>query len=180
MRNIEEKIKFYMSLPYTIELLQEKDGSYFIKVKELNGCMSVGDTPNEAVEMIHEAMEAWLYEAIESGISIPEPSKNEKKYSGKIVLRMPKSMHKQLAAEAAEEDVSLNSYLNFLLNYKMNNYKIEKYLEKLKDDMRSKKTTVNYNVIQFDAANDPQDYDYVMDEKYENIIGFGYNEQKNN
>jgi len=32
----------YMKLPYTIETTKEDDGSYFIKVKELPGCMSYG------------------------------------------------------------------------------------------------------------------------------------------
>ncbi len=38
-RNVEE----YMALPYTIEIIPD-EGSCFVKVKELEGCMSVGET----------------------------------------------------------------------------------------------------------------------------------------
>jgi predicted HicB family RNase H-like nuclease len=36
-------------------------------------------------------------------------------YSGKLVLRMPKQLHADLAAAAEREGMSLNSYLVYLL-----------------------------------------------------------------
>lgn len=67
-------LEYYMSLPYTYELIYDKDdNSYFIKVKEFTGCMSQGETPNDAVEMIRDAMEGWISICLEDNMEIPLP-----------------------------------------------------------------------------------------------------------
>lgn len=110
-RTIEE----YMTLPYTIELTPD-NGGYFVKVKELKGCMSVGDTKAEALEMIEDAMRAWLEASLEDDIEIPLPeSMREESYSGKVLLRIPTSLHRKLAKNAEKEGVSLNLFMNSLL-----------------------------------------------------------------
>lgn len=40
-----------------------------------------------------------------------EARKAEKAYSGKVNLRMPKSLHRDLARRAEEEGVSLNQFM---------------------------------------------------------------------
>jgi predicted RNase H-like HicB family nuclease len=44
----------------TIELVREEEHGWFVRVVEMPGCMSAGDTVAEALEMIQEAMELWL------------------------------------------------------------------------------------------------------------------------
>ncbi len=63
----------YMALPYTIELTPEADGGWFAQVPLLEGCMTNGENWDDALEMIHDAMRAWLTTAIELGLPIPEP-----------------------------------------------------------------------------------------------------------
>lgn len=104
----------YLALPYTIELVPDPDGGWFVAVKELPGCMSQGDTEEEALEMIHDALEGWLAVALEDGMRIPEPRSLED-YSGKFVARVPRSLHRELVQRAAEESTSLNQYVNMLL-----------------------------------------------------------------
>lgn len=105
----------YMALPYAIEITPD-EGSYFVKIKELEGCMSVGDTVAEAVTMIEDAKRDWLTAAIEDGIDIPLPEAMQAdRYSGKFPLRMPKSLHRKLAESAERDGVSLNQYLVTLL-----------------------------------------------------------------
>jgi len=70
---IDESVKQYMSLPYTTMTIPEDDGSIFIKIKELPGCMSVGKDISDAYEMIKEAMEGWLEAAMISGYEILLP-----------------------------------------------------------------------------------------------------------
>jgi predicted RNase H-like HicB family nuclease len=62
----------YMSLPYTVEIIHDND-SFFAKIKELEGCMTVGDTSAEALAMIDDAKHAWLTAAVEDAIEIPLP-----------------------------------------------------------------------------------------------------------
>lgn len=111
---MEKNLEYYLKLPYTIEILTEPEGGYFIRVKELPGCFSGGDTPEEAFRNIEEAKRLWLEVAVEEKHPVPEP-RQEESYSGKFVVRLPKSLHRDLVEQAAREDVSLNQLINVLL-----------------------------------------------------------------
>ena len=111
---MDKNVEYYMGLPYTIELIPDKEAGWFVRVKELRGCMSQGDTAQEALEMIQDAQRGWLEVAIEDGIPIPEPQPDEE-YSGKFVVRVPRSLHRALAERAEREDASLNQYINVAL-----------------------------------------------------------------
>jgi len=62
------------------------------------------------VDIFFEPKKAWLETALKDNIKIPEPSKGVDDYSGKINLRMPKSLHRILAKKVKEEKVSLNQF----------------------------------------------------------------------
>ena len=63
----------FLGLPYTIVLVPEPEAGWFVSVRELPGCMSVGDTPDEALEMIQDAMRAWIEVTLEDGEMVPGP-----------------------------------------------------------------------------------------------------------
>jgi antitoxin HicB len=108
---MEKTLEYYLGLPYTIELKPDPEAGWFVKVEELPGCMSQGDTVEEALEMIREAMELWLEVALDGGNPIPEP-RDLDDYSGKFVVRVPRSLHRELVRCADREGVSLNQYVN--------------------------------------------------------------------
>jgi len=107
-------VEYYMALPYTTESVPDPTGGWFVSVRELPGCISQGDTQEEALDMIRDAMEAWLAVALEEGVEIPEPRKLDD-YSGKFVARVPRSLHRELVRRAADEGVSVNQMINVLL-----------------------------------------------------------------
>ena len=110
-------LDYYMSLPYTIETIKNEDNTYFIKVKELPGCMSEGDTLEEAYKMINDAIMSWIEVALEEGDNIPLPENmDDKTYSGKILVRVPKRIHRELIIHAKDNNISLNSYSNSVLS----------------------------------------------------------------
>jgi predicted RNase H-like HicB family nuclease len=112
------KAKEYLELPYhiVIQHLNDESGSYyFATVRELDGCMSHGDSYEEAFRNIHEAMEGWVETKLEGGFPVPAPIEDNQ-YSGKFVLRLPKSLHAKLATEAEREGVSLNQYALYRLS----------------------------------------------------------------
>jgi len=111
---MNKTIEYYLSLPYTIELAPEPQGGWFVSIRELPGCMSQGDTPEEAIEMIQDAMRGWIEVSLEDGDTIPEPRPLED-YSGKFVVRVPRSLHQDLVKTADREGVSLNQYINVAL-----------------------------------------------------------------
>jgi predicted RNase H-like HicB family nuclease len=53
---MDKTIDYYVSLPYTIEMTPEPEGRWCVSVKELPGCNSQGDTPEEAIQKIRDAM----------------------------------------------------------------------------------------------------------------------------
>jgi len=111
---MKKDLDYYLKLPYTIELIPDSEQGWFVRIKELRGCMSQGNTVQEAYEMIQDAMRGWLEVAIEDNIPIPEPAPDED-YSGKFVVRLPRSLHRQLAQTAEREGVSLNQLINVAL-----------------------------------------------------------------
>jgi predicted RNase H-like HicB family nuclease len=112
------KVKEFLELPYhiIIQHINDESGSYyFATVREFDGCMSHGDTYTEAFENIRDAMEGWIETKLENGFPIPKPA-DDSQYSGKFVLRIPKTLHARLAIEAEKEGVSLNQYALYRLS----------------------------------------------------------------
>jgi predicted RNase H-like HicB family nuclease len=113
----EEQIRHYLSLPYQISVtFQEGDESrpWLASVEELTGCEARGATAAEAVAQIPAALAEWVAGAHASGREIPEPN-DVHQYSGKLLVRMPKSLHRKLARAAERDQVSLNAYMNGVL-----------------------------------------------------------------
>ena len=107
----------YLELPYNIVVRHINDESgeyYFVTVQELDGCMSDGATIEEAYTNIREAMEGWIETKLEAGLNIPLPI-DTGNYSGKFVVRLPRTLHRRLAIEAEKEGISLNQYALYKL-----------------------------------------------------------------
>jgi len=60
-------------------------------------------------------MEGWIETKLESGFPVPMPI-DAGKYSGKYVVKLPKTLHARLAMEAEREGVSLNQYTLYKLS----------------------------------------------------------------
>jgi antitoxin HicB len=67
------KENYYLALPYTIELTPDEDGYWFAKIPLLKGCMTNGDSREDALAMIDDAKRLWLETALSLGMPIPEP-----------------------------------------------------------------------------------------------------------
>jgi antitoxin HicB len=123
----KKSIEYYLSLkyPYKIETISEEDGGgYLISYPDLPGCISDGDTIEETLLNGEDAKKSWLKTAFEKSINISEPNSLQDKYSGRITLRTPKSLHKDLVEQAEKEGISLNQYLIYLLSKEMYEHKI--------------------------------------------------------
>lgn len=118
-RSVVRTVEEYLALPYTIEVYKDdSDGdlAYVALVVELPGCLTQADTFEELEEMVQDAMRAWIESALEDGAPVPEPRQAEE-YSGKFVVRVPRSLHRQLAMTAERDGMSLNSYVSTTLAY---------------------------------------------------------------
>ena len=91
-----------MALPYTtiIESINDEGGFYYVgRIMEFEGCMTDGDTKEEALQNLQEAMELWIETKLGNGFEVPEPIANTDA-SGKFTLRLPKTLHSRLTVEA--------------------------------------------------------------------------------
>jgi len=50
-----------------------EDGAFIAEVPELPGCMAHGESQDDALRHVQDAMAAWIEVAQEIGRSIPEP-----------------------------------------------------------------------------------------------------------
>ncbi|MBR8827744.1 MAG: type II toxin-antitoxin system HicB family antitoxin [Gomphosphaeria aponina SAG 52.96 = DSM 107014] len=64
----------YLKLNYPITFYPETEGGYTVIIQDLPGCISEGDTLEEAMKNILDAKKAWLETAWEYGDEIPFPS----------------------------------------------------------------------------------------------------------
>ncbi|MEH2230877.1 MAG: type II toxin-antitoxin system HicB family antitoxin [Nostoc sp.] len=108
-------LEYYLNLQYPVTLYPDPEGGYVAQIKDLPGCLTQGETLEETVANLNEARELWIATAYEAGDDIPLPSSNDN-YSGKLLLRMPKSLHRRLAETSEREGVSLNQYIVSLLS----------------------------------------------------------------
>jgi predicted RNase H-like HicB family nuclease len=66
-----------MSLDYPVQierLLPEDDGGYVVTAPMLPGCMSDGETPEEALCNVRDAIAAWIEAAKQWSTPIPAPT----------------------------------------------------------------------------------------------------------
>jgi RNA polymerase sigma-B factor len=103
----------YLDRPYHIVLVRDEgDDSpgWTARVEELPGCEAHADTADEATRAIRDSMEAWISEALANNREVPEP-RGAPSYSGRLMLRMPHSLHAELARAAERDEVSLNQFI---------------------------------------------------------------------
>jgi len=105
----------FASKDYPVLLHRDREGDYIAEIPDLPGCMTDARTKEEALREIEDAKRAWIAVALEKGMEIPEPRDLDGQPSGKILLRLPKSLHRSLWWEAEREGVSLNQSVVFLL-----------------------------------------------------------------
>jgi antitoxin HicB len=100
--------------PYRKLISGDAEEGFLIQVPDLPGCMTAGETMEEAVNKLPEAMALWLTVALEDGLPVPEPTPVPA-YSGKMLIRMPKTLHQRLIERAELEGVSANQLAVALL-----------------------------------------------------------------
>lgn len=108
MAPVASELERYLALPYTRELVPEDNGTWYARILELPGCMTVGDTQAEALANLDDAMATWIEGKLEDRESVPEPAGG---FSGRFVVRVPKTLHRDLVKAANRNGISLNQFI---------------------------------------------------------------------
>ena len=102
----DDAVRHYLNLPYRIALTRDGEDDerpWRATVEELAGCDARGATPTDAAARIPAAIADWVASAHAAGREVPEPRGNRKPaHSGRLLLRMPQSLHSDLAEAAAQ------------------------------------------------------------------------------
>lgn len=124
-------VHFYLSLPYRIELIPEPEVSAVVaRIPDLPGCITQGDSSEEALRLLEGAKEAWIKTAIARGLAIREP-RVEDEFRGRVTVRMTPSLHRRIANEAAEEGISQNQYIVSVLQERSTVHLMARMMQRL-------------------------------------------------
>lgn len=112
--------EYYMNLKYPIitkEFEDEGEQVFSAEIKELPGLIVYGDSVEEVYQEIELAKSDWIDANMEWGREIPEPiAEDLEEYSGRITLRLPRTLHRNLKNHSIIESVSLNQTIIQLIN----------------------------------------------------------------
>jgi antitoxin HicB len=111
---LRKDLAYYLELPYRLEIVKSEHGDCVLSFPELPGCVTQIDDLADIAAMSREILTGWLELALEDGQDIPEPE-GQPDYSGKFILRIARSLHRELAVAADREGVSLNAYAAAIL-----------------------------------------------------------------
>ena len=85
----------------------EEDSEHVGLCAEFPSLSYLGSTPEKALRGIRKVVDDVVEDMQANGESVLEPL-SSRRYSGKFMVRVPPEVHRRLAREAAEADISLN------------------------------------------------------------------------
>lgn len=101
----------YLKEPYARVLTPDEEaGGYTAEILEFPGCVTEGDTADEALSNLEDAAAGWIEATLNSGREVPEPSAPSG-YGGRVALRLPRSLHRRAMQMAERDGTSLNQFL---------------------------------------------------------------------
>lgn len=92
----------------------EEDQAFIARVAEFPSLAAHGETPEEALKEAQFVVAEVLKDLAESQEDIPIPL-GKRSFSGRLNVRMPAYLHRQLVIEAAQQGVSLNHVITLKL-----------------------------------------------------------------
>ena len=99
-REIEDRYAYRMTW-------SEQDGEFVATCAEFPSLSWLAPTPEKALRGIRRVVANAAKDMKANHEPVPEPL-GSRQYSGRFVVRVPPEVHRRLALEAAEEEISLN------------------------------------------------------------------------
>ena len=118
MKKKNQSLEKYEELDYPFIVMPFHDEGfigYRAFLLDIPAVESLGKTPEEALSDLDEVKKEWIAFALAKGIAIPEPDtniQNVMRCSGRVTLRISKTLHRQAVEKAHINGISLNAYLN--------------------------------------------------------------------
>jgi antitoxin HicB len=141
---MRKDLEYYVNLDYPVEIrkIPKRDGGgYLASIPQLGekAFHADGRDVREALRNLRKVKRDLFAEYLKQGTRIPEPEPEpESIFSGKFIVRIPSSLHRQLVERAQRENVSLNQLVVYLLSYNVSLRVIESKLDDITGKFEAK------------------------------------------
>jgi len=100
-----------LSGPYARVVIPDPaSGTFIARIAEFPGCIAEGASVEEAYRNLEEAARDWIQASHKAGKDVPEPMERQT-FSGRVLVRMPASLHRRAIDAAEREKTSLNQLI---------------------------------------------------------------------
>ena len=156
---MKKGLEYYLGLHYNIEIIgipEDEGGGYLARLPQFGdlGIVGDGETIEQALEDLEKNKKARFQEYLEKGLGIPEPEPEDRTFSGRFILRIPKFLHRELARSAQKNGTSLNQYVCTLLAMNFQSDKLSFRLTALHEEIRSLHDSLGALRYQMDMGKD--------------------------
>jgi len=115
----KKNLDYYMNLPYSYIIeWSDIDGCFLGSIVELERNMTCGQTREEVLSNLKEALASYITTSLTHNMEIPEPLKI-KDFKGNITYRTSKERHYQLAKQAKLSGKSINAFIDEAIGEKL-------------------------------------------------------------
>jgi antitoxin HicB len=105
-----DTIQELMRLPYRMEVLFDED-YWAAEFPDLPGLVAGHETWEGLLAAIDDAKRAYFEAAFERELPIPPPKARQEEFSGRLMVRLPKTVHREAVSAARREGASLNAFI---------------------------------------------------------------------
>ena len=117
----KKDLNYYLNLPYTFIIdWSDVDECFLGSIVELERNMTYGQTREEVLSNLKEALISYVTTSLENNMEIPEPLKI-KDFKGNITYRTSKERHYRLAKQAKMHGKSINAFIDEIIGEKLSN-----------------------------------------------------------
>jgi len=117
----KKNLDYYLNLPYTYIIeWSDVDECFLGSIVELERNMTSGQTREEVLTNLKEALVSYITTSLDNDMEIPEPLKIED-FKGSITYRTSKERHYKLAKQAKLFGKSINAFIDEAIGEKLKN-----------------------------------------------------------
>ena len=114
-----KRLNYYLNLPYTYVIeWSSADGCFLGSIVELERNMTCGQTREEVLVNLKDALASYVATSLSNNMEIPEPLKIED-FKGSITYRTSKERHYKLAKQAKLYGKSINAFIDEAVGEKL-------------------------------------------------------------
>ena len=115
-----KRLNYYLNLPYTYVIeWSSADGCFLGSIVELERNMTCGQTREEVLANLKDALASYVATSLNNNMEIPEPLKIED-FKGSITYRTSKERHYKLAKQAKLYGKSINAFIDEAVGERLN------------------------------------------------------------